>query len=173
MSSIVDDLRIEAEIPPRAQRPGAAVVVELRFINHGTRPRTLFVVGDESYRFGQSTFHLHVGSSAPLVQPPRRAGYVPTTADFRPLGPRSVLGLRQTLQLPRDLEPGKYEVEWVYENEVGSWPDSAAPASGNTSSGNTSSGGQPIPGIWRGRIVDAFTIEVAPPQILGPGGLAR
>lgn len=161
MSSIVDDLRIEAEIPPKAQRPGAAVVVTLRFVNHGTRPRTLFLARDESYRFGQSTFQLYVGTGAPLVQPPRRDGYVPTAADFHRLGPRSQLEFTQTLRLPRDIAPGRYKVEWVYENELDCWPGSLSVGpSGGPSDGTT------IADLWVGRIVDPFTVEVERPVIL-------
>ena len=58
MSPIIDDLRIDAEIPPQTQRPGATVVVTLRFSNLGTGMRKLFLIGPEGYRFGQSAFHL-------------------------------------------------------------------------------------------------------------------
>ncbi len=164
MSSIVDDLRIEAEIPPKAQRPGTAVVVTLRFVNHGTRPRTLFLVRDESYRFGQSTFQLYVGTAAPLVQPPRNAGYVPTAADFHRIGPRSQLEFTQTLRLPRDLAPGQYKVEWVYENELACWPTSSSQSSAGSSAGP--SDGTTIADLWVGRIVDPFAVEVERSVIL-------
>jgi hypothetical protein len=155
MSPIVDDLRIEAEIPPRSVRPGASVVVTLRFLNLGDRLRTLYVICQETYRFGQSTFHLQVGSDPPLVQPPRRAGYVPTAADFHQLAPRGKLELTQTLRLPRSIPPGKYSVQWVYENKVDHWPFPP----------NTKDAGQPIPGIWEGHIVDPFSVEVARPVV--------
>lgn len=159
MSQIIDDLRIEAEIPPKAQRPGTGVVIKLRFINVGTRPRTLYLIGDETYRFGQSTFQLHVSPLETVVQPPRRGGYVPTVADFHELPPRGLFESSQTLRLPRDIRPGKYAVEWVYENHVECWPTSP----------NTPSAGQAIPGIWVGRIVEPFHITVARPLLVRPG----
>jgi hypothetical protein len=150
MSPIIDDLRIEAEIPPRPLRPGSAVDVTLTFSNVGTRIRTIFLIRDESYRFGQSTLELQVGSGPPLVQPPPREGYVPTQADFHQLPPRGKLQFQQTLRIPGDLAPAKHTVHWVYENEITTWP--------STPGGNT--GGQPIPGIWVGRITDRFVVEV-------------
>ena len=162
MSPIIDDLRIEAEIPPTAIRPGAAVVIKLRFLNLGTRARTLYLIGDESFRFGQSTFHLHVSPLATVVQPPRRGSYVPSAADFREIGPRGVLESTQTLRLPRDIKAGKYSVEWVYENHVECWPNSP-------NSPTLPSAGQSIPGIWVGRIVDSFVLPVARPLLVRPG----
>lgn len=150
MSPIVDDLRIEAEIPPKPMRPGTAGVITLRFSNLGARMRTLFLIGDESYRFGQSTFHLELGTGETLVQPPRRAGYVPTATDFHKVAPRGQLESTQTLRLPRSIEPGKYVVRWVYENDVKLWP----------SGPKFPSAGKPIPGIWVGRIEDRFEVTV-------------
>jgi len=155
MSPIVDDLRIEAEIPPKPQSAGAAVVVTLRFLNLAGRTRTLFLIEQESYRFGQSTFQLRIGSNL-LVQPSPRGGYVPTVHDFHLVGPRRQLRATQTLLLPRDTPPGKYVVEWVYENCLVQWPFPP-------------STGKPIPGIWAGRIVDSFAMEVARP-LLGRRG---
>lgn len=151
MSGIIDDLRIEAEIPPKPVRPGSSVAVTLTFSNLGTRPRTIFLIRDETYRFGQSTFELSIGSGPPLVQPPRRDGYVPTAADFHALAPQAKLQLQQTLRIPADIPaPAKHTVLWVYENEVTTWP-------GPTSSPTA---GQPIPGIWVGRIADRFVVDV-------------
>jgi hypothetical protein len=158
MSPIIDDLRIDAEIPPQTQRPGATVVVTLRFSNLGTRLRKLFLIGPEGYRFGQSAFHLQIGSGPPLVQPPRRPGYLPTASDFHDLGPRVRLEFTQSLRLPRDITPGKYAVQWVYENVVDHWPGIPG----------TSVGGKPIPGIWVGRIEDAFEVQVARGVVSGP-----
>jgi hypothetical protein len=152
MSPIVDDIRIEAEIPPKSVAPGTAVVVALQFLNLGGLQRTLYFIVRESYRFGQSTFHLQIGSGPPLVQPSRRTGYIPSTADFHQLRPRSTLEFTQTLQLPRDIPYGKYSVQWVYENKLDQWPFPP-------------STGQPIPGIWTGRIVDSFALEVARPLL--------
>jgi hypothetical protein len=152
MSPIVDDLRIEAEIPPKSVPPGTAVVVALQFLNLGVRLRTLYFIAREAYRFGQSTFHLQIGSGPPLVQPPRRASYVPSTTDFHQLRPRSKLEFTQTLRLPRDIPYGKYAVQWVYENELDQWPFPP-------------STGEPIPGIWKGRLVDSFALEVARPLL--------
>lgn len=151
MSPIIDDLRIEAEIPPKSVRPGSPVVVTLRFSNLGTRLRTLFLIRDETFRYGQSTFQLSVGSGPPVVQPPRRPGHVVTTADFHSLPPRGRLEFSQTLRMPRDIPLGEHAVRWVYENDLGHWPVSP----------NDSSSGQPIPGIWKGRIEDQFTVEVS------------
>jgi hypothetical protein len=151
MSPIIDDLRVEAEIPPQTQRPGTAVVVTLWFSNLGTRTRTLFLIRAEAYRFGQSTFHLQLGAGPPIVQPPRQGGYTPTAADFHELGPRARLEFTQTLRLPRDTPTGKHTVQWVYHNEVDCWPSAPLPGT---------PGGGPIPGIWVGRIEDGFTLNV-------------
>jgi hypothetical protein len=150
MSPIIDDLRIEAEIPPKPVRPGTAVEVTLSFSNVGTRARTIFLICDETYRFGQSTFELYVGPTSPLVQPPRLEGYAPTAADFHALDPGGKLGFRQTLRLPADLTPAKYTVHWVYENQVITWPDTSS----------TGGVGQPIPGIWVGRVAHRFVVDV-------------
>lgn len=158
MSPIIDDLRIEAEIPPTALRPGTAVVIKLRFLNLATRARTLHLIGDESFRFGQSTFYLHVSPLATVVQPPRRGSYVPSAADFHEIAPRGVLESVQTLRLPRDIKPGKYSVEWAYENHVECWPTSP----------NIPAAGQSIPGIWVGRIVDSFVLPVARSLVVRP-----
>lgn len=154
MSPIVDDLRIEAEIPPKPLWPGTAVEVTLRFLNVGGRVRTLFLICDETYRFGQSMFQLQIGSDPPLVQPPRRAGYVPSVRDFHQLAPRGQLRATQTLRLPRSIPPGKYSAHWIYENTLDQWPFPP-------------STGRPIPGIWVGRIKDAFALEVTR-SLLGP-----
>jgi hypothetical protein len=159
MSPIIDDLQIEAEIPPRPQRPGTAVVVTLRFINVGTQVRRIYLIGSESYRFGQSMFRLHVGSGEPLVQPPRRGSYVPTAADFHELAPRTRREFTQTLRLPRAIEPGKHKVEWIYENQLECLP----------STPSTPTVGQSIAGVWVGRLVDTFSVQVARGQ-LGPQG---
>lgn len=155
MSPIIDDLRIEAEIPPKSVRPGTVVVIPLRLSNLGTRMRTLFFIEAESYRFGQSMFELQVGSGPPLVQPPRRAGYVPKSTDFHELPPRGRLEFTQTLRLPKDAPIGKHAVKWIYENHVTTGPGPAG----------TPSGSQPLPGLWVGRIEDAFTVEVARPLL--------
>jgi hypothetical protein len=149
MSPVIDDLRIEAEIPPKSVRPGAVVAVSLRFSNIGTRLRTLFLIVDEAYRFGQSTFQLQIGSGPPLVQPPRRAGYVPTAADFHELPPRGRLEFKQTLRLPRDIPLGDHTVLWVYDNEVSTLPQSAV-----------TPGGKLVAPIWVGHIEDGFTVNV-------------
>lgn len=151
MSPIIDDLQIEAEIPPRPQRPGTSVTVTLRFINVGARMRRIYLIGPESYRFGQSMFRLHVGTGEPLLQPARRGTYVPTAADFHELAPRTRREFSQTLRLPRSIEPGKLEVEWIYENRLECFP----------SSPSTPTVGQSVSGIWVGRIVDTFTVQVA------------
>lgn len=158
MSPIIDDLRIEAEIPPRAQRPGTGVVVKLRFLNVGTRARTLYLIRDESYRFGQSTFKLYVSPLETLVQPPRRGGYVPTPADFHPLPARGILEFSQTLQLPRDIKAGKYRFQWVYENQVDCMPAGTP----------TPAADQAVPPIWTGRNMDENSITVSRPLIVRP-----
>lgn len=154
MSPIIDDLRIEAEIPPRPQRPGTAVAITLRLYNLGTRVRTIYFIVNEAFRFGQSTFRMHVSPQQTVLQPPRRDGYVPSAGDFHELPARSRLDFKQTLRLPADIEPGKHAVEWTYENRVDRWP--SAP--------NIPSAGQPIPGIWEGSLVDAFAIMVSRPR---------
>lgn len=160
MSQVIDDLRIEAEIPPKSVRPGAIVAVSLRFSNLGSRMRTLFFIDAETYRSGQSTFHLQVGSGPPLVQPPPRAGYVPTAADFHELPPRGRLDFKQTLRLPRDIPLGDHAVVWIYENDLTSVPNAAVtPPSPGTSVGK--------PTLWVGRIEDGFTVNVARPFIGG------
>lgn len=158
MSPIIDDLQIEAEIPPRAQRPGTSVVVTLRFVNVGTQVRRIHLIGTESYRFGQSMFQLHVGPGEPLVQPARRGTYVPKATDFHELAPRSRREFSQTLRLPRSIAPGKHKVEWIYDNQLECWP--ASPS--------TPSAGQSITGIWVGRLVDTFAIEVSRAPLIPP-----
>lgn len=159
MSPVIDDLRIEAEIPPKSVRPGAIVAVSLRFSNVGSRMRTLFFIGAEVYRSGQSTFQLQLGSGPPLVQPPPREGYVPTAADFHELPPRGRLEFKQTLRLPRDIPLGDHPVVWVYENDVSSLPNAVVtpPPRGTPSVGK--------PTLWVGRIEDGFTVNVARPFI--------
>jgi hypothetical protein len=160
MSPIIDDLQIEAEIPPRPQRPGTSVVVTLRFINVGTQVRRIYLIGSESYRFGQSMFRLHVGAGEPLVQPARRGSYVPTAADVHELAPRTPREFTQTLRLPRSIDPGKHEVEWIYENQL-----ECVPSVPSTPS--TPKAVQSLAGIWVGRLVDTFSVQVARGQ-LGP-----
>lgn len=163
MSPIIDDLRVEAEIPPQAHRPGALVVVTLKFSNLSARPRMLFLINDGAYRSGQSTFLLQIGSGPPLVQPLPQPGYVPTTADFHEIGPRETLAFKQGLRLPREIPPGDYVAQWVYENEVKCWPD--APSLPGTPP--EASAGEPIAGIWLGRIEDRFDVKVGAGRI-GP-----
>lgn len=158
MSPIIDDLRIEAEIPPKAQRPGTGVVIKLRFLNVGTRPRTLYLIGDESYRFGQSTFELYVSPRETVVQPPRRGGYVPTSADFHLLPGHGILEFTQTLRLPRDIKAGKYLLHWVYANQVDCLPAGAPTISPNHA----------VPPIWTGRNMDETSITVSRPLIVRP-----
>ncbi len=149
MSPIIDDLRVEAEIPPQAHRPGTTVVVKLRFSNLGTRARTLLLNKDEVHRAGQSTFRLEIGSGPPHVQPTGGDDYEPSEADFHELGARGRAEFEQSLRLPAELQPGRYKVRWVYENEVANYPSSAGTP------------GKPIPGIWLGRIEDVFELQVA------------
>jgi hypothetical protein len=81
------------------------------------------------------------------VQPPRRAGYVPSVRDFHQIDPSGELRATQTLRLPRSMPPGKYAVHWIYENTLVEWPFPP-------------STGQPIPGIWAGYLKDTFAVEV-------------
>lgn len=158
MSPIIDDLRIEAEIPPRAQRPGTGVVIKLRFLNVGTRARTLYLIGDESYRFGQSMFELYVSPLEKVVQPPRRGGYVPTLADFHLLPARGILEFAQTLRLPRDIKAGKYLLHWVYANQVDCLPTGPTPLAAD----------QAAPAIWTGQNTDKTSIVVSRPLLVHP-----
>lgn len=151
MSPIIDDLRIDAEIPTKSIKPGASVEVSLRFLNLATRARTIFLLCEEALRHGQSTFYLErEGSAPPWVQPERRSSGKPVTeADFHHIAARGKLVFTQTLRLPTDLAPGKYPVRWVYENRVEGLP------------AGTPGGGEPIPGIWLGTLEDRFTVSVA------------
>lgn len=149
MSPIIDDLRIDAEIPPQSVRPGTAVEVALRFYNTGTKPRMLYFICEQDERHGHSMFVLDPRGPGPIVvQPqPRPNPHQPTAADFHELPPRGKLQLTQTLRVPADLEPGKHEVQWVYENRTDSL------------------GGQPISGIWLGTLQDDFVLTVVPRRI--------
>lgn len=160
MSPIIDDLRIDAEIPPRSARPGSSVQVTLRFINVGSQPRTIFLIRSEEFRANQSTFVLERGAGVPpLVQPPPRPhGYVVTQADFHVVKPRAQLAFTQTLRLPPDLKIGQYDVRWIYENTVDHWEGGTVTLDGPTQPVND---GKPIPGIWLGTIEDRFTVSVA------------
>ncbi|MCX4241814.1 hypothetical protein [Paraliomyxa miuraensis] len=159
MSPIVDNLRIDAEIPPQGIEPGASVVVSLRFLNLDVRARKLFFIRAEPFRFGQSTLTLDRGGSGPPIvsPPPRPHGYVVTEADFHDIAPRSRLAFSQALRVPADLLPGTYGVRWVYENEITQWKGGV-----NTLDGPSEVlfDGKPIEGIWVGSLEDRFSITV-------------
>lgn len=148
MDSIIDDLRIEAESPPRSLRPGTAKPVTLRFINMGGNQRTLFFIMSETFRFGQSTFRFKGRGGPTQVQPMPRDGYVPSSSDFHTLPPHGELVFTQALNLARTTQVGDLKVEWEYQNPLDSWPS------------KMSNGGEPIPGIWRGRLVHEFMVKV-------------
>jgi hypothetical protein len=148
MDSIIDDLRIEAASPPRSLRPGTALPVTLTFINMGGNTRTLFFIGSETYRFGQSTFRFRTRSEPTQVQPMARDGYVPSDADFHTLEPHGRLVFQQALTLARTTPVGNLTVEWTYQNAMECYPS------------KMSNRGELIPGIWRGRLVHNFTVKV-------------
>lgn len=148
MTSIFDDLRIEAESPPRSLRAGTALPVTLTFFNSSSNPRTLFFIGSETYRFGQSTFRFRTRSSPTQIQPMARDGYVPSSDDFHTLPPHGKLVFTQALNLARGTPAGELSVEWEYQNALSVWP------------AKMSNGGEPIPDIWRGRLVHNFKFKV-------------
>jgi len=149
MSPIIDDLRIDAEIPPQSVRPGTSVEVVLRFVNLDTRPRKVFLRRSEASRYGQSMFRIDVPSPhADIVQPdPISSPPPPTAADFHELAPQATLELSQTLRVPAELKPRKYKVLWTYENRVGRLD------------------GEPIPGIWLGTVQIPFVLNVVARRI--------
>lgn len=159
MSPIVDNLRIDAEIPTKSVRPGTSLEVSLRFLNLSTRARKLFLIRSEAFRFGQSTFTLDRGGSGPPIvsPPPRPHGYVVTEEDFHDIDPRGRLAFTQSFRIPPDLAPGAYEVRWVYENAVSQWEGGASTLDGAT---KPLFDGEPIPGIWLGTIEDRFSVTV-------------
>jgi hypothetical protein len=148
MGPIIDDLRIEAESTSKSQRPGAAVPITLQFFNQSPNPRVLFLIAPENYRFGQSVFRFKVRSGPTQVQPISREGYVPKSTDFHEIAPNGQLSFTQTLHLARTTPTGELTVEWTYQNAIDCWPS------------KMSNGGQPIPGIWRGKLVTNFTVAV-------------
>lgn len=148
MDQIIDDLRIEAESPPRSLKPGTAKPVTLHFINLSSRPRTIFFILSETFRFGQSTLRFKTRGGPTQVQPMPRDGYVPTSADFHDLAPGGRLSFEQNLNLPRATPYGDLMVEWTYQNALDCWPS------------KMSYGGEPIPGIWRGKLVYNFKIPI-------------
>lgn len=148
MESIFGDLRIEATSPPRSLRPGTAQPVKLQFINLSSEERIIFFIVSETYRFGQSTFRFRARSEPTQVQPMPRDGYVPSSDDFHTLPPRGRLVFEQALNLARTTPVGDLKVEWEYQNALDSWPS------------KMSNRGEPIPGIWRGRIVHNFMVKV-------------
>jgi hypothetical protein len=148
MDQIIDDLRIEAASPPRSLRPGTAQPVTLQFINLSSNPRTLFFIVSETFRFGQSTLRFKVRGGPTQVQPIARDGYVPNSSDFHTLPPRDRLIFTQNLNLGRTTPLGDLKVEWEYQNALDCWPS------------KMSNGGEPIPGIWRGRLTHSFLIRV-------------
>jgi hypothetical protein len=148
MDPIVNDLRIEADSPPRSLKPGTQQPVTLQFINVSGVERTLFFIGSETFRFGQSTMRFKVRGGPTQVQPTTRDGYVPVDDDFHVLPPHGRLVFTQALHLPRTTPVGSLSVEWEYQNTISCWP------------AKMSNGGEPIPGIWRGRLVHTFTVKV-------------
>lgn len=148
MDQIIDDLRIEAASPPRSLKPGTALPVTLQFFNLSSKERILFFIVSESFRFGQSTFRFKTRGGPTQVQPISREGYVPTSDDFHTLPPNGRLVFEQNLHLPRGTAAGDLMVEWTYQNAMDCWPS------------KMSYGGEPIPGIWRGRIVHNFKVKV-------------
>lgn len=148
MSDIVDDLRIEAESPSGTYKAGYALQVTVQFINVSARPRVVFFILSETFRFGQSTFRYRSRGGPTDVQPIPRDGYVPSEDDFHELPPNGRLQFSQKLLLARTLPPGNLTVEWEYQNPLDSWP------------AKLSNGGEPIPGIWRGRLTSDFKVKV-------------
>lgn len=148
MGPIHDDLRIEAESPSSPQRAGSAVMIRLHFHNLRASTRMLYFIVDETYRFGQSTFRFKPRTGPTEVQPMARDGYVPRHTDFHEIAPNTPLVFEQKLLLPRTTPSGKLVVEWTYQNVQDSWPS------------RLSDGGQPIPGIWRGKLSLQFPVQV-------------
>jgi hypothetical protein len=150
-STIIDDLRIEADSPSGAQRAGATVTVTVQFFNVGPRPRTVFFIVAEPFRLGLSTFRFQPRSWPTQVQPAARAGYIPLESDFHEIAPNSRLAFEQKLLLARNTPPGDLAVEWTYENKIESWPSKLP------------NGGEIIPGIWRGKLTHTFRVKVTRP----------
>ena len=147
-SQIIDDLRIEAVSLPGPQRAGTATSVTLQFFNTGAKPRTIFFTLSETFRFGQSTFRYRARSGPTDVQPMPRDGYVPSESDFHVIPPNDRLVFQQKLLIARTTPSGALTVEWTYQNALDSYPS------------KMSNGGDPIPGIWRGKLVHEFKVQV-------------
>lgn len=149
MSTIIDDLRIEAEVPPKAFKAGTAVPVTLHIVNTAARDRVIVFIMSETFRFGQSTFRFRPRSLPTQVQPIPRDGYVARDFDFHQLAPHGRLTFNQTLHLPRTIPIGALNVEWEFKNSVNQWPT------------RFPNEGEPIEGIWTGRLTVDFTVKVS------------
>jgi hypothetical protein len=159
-SPIVDDLQIQAVVPPGPASPGAALPITLTFRNTGSTLRRIYLLQSEPFRAMQSTFFLELPAAGPSMQPePRPHGIVVTEADFHELPPGGTRSFTPTLQLPADLAPGTLWVRWQYSNRVDQWKGGIQTLDGPT---KELFGGQRIPGIWVGELEVRFAVEVGP-----------
>lgn len=159
-SVVVDDLQIQAMLPGPVVA-GGELVLDLRFLNTGSRLRRIYLVNSEPFRAMQSTLYLDRGPGDPpqMQPPPRPHGYVVTEADFHAIEPGATLSFTQTLRVPADTKPGTYPVRWVYRNEVERWKGGAQTLDGPT---KDLFGGEAIPGIWIGEQEFRFEVVVQP-----------
>lgn len=157
-SEVVDGLQIRAEVPGGPHHAGDELEIKLHFRTSGSSPRRIYLLQSESFRAMQSTFWFDQKGGPSNIQPePRPHGIVVGEQDFPQLPAKGERSFTQTLRLPRELGPGKLDVEWTYENTIDRWQGGVQTLDGPT---QALFGGERIPGIWLGKLSVRFEVRV-------------